>query len=530
MTYKFEPVFPLPKGFFPPFYDQMFDPNSKLESVYKNIGPNVDWDSIIHQKKSFSQSNRDTLVNVLQQQYQDLGNAIVHKNIESLGDPNTFTITTGQQIHVFLGPLYVVYKAISTILLAKDLSEKYTNYKFVPIFWMATEDHDKAEIDHVNLWGKPITWDTNQTGPVGRFNTHDLQKLVVEIKEATQNNAAFGEVISLFETAYGKYRNFADATRFLLNHFFGDYGMVVLDADNAALKAQFADSMRKDLFQGATMPAMQKSMKIMVDLSIDPSIPAKNGNFFWLENHKRERIDWIENGFKLQNSNIAISPEEMEFIIENEPEKLSPNVALRPLYQETILPNLAYIGGAGEIRYWMQLVEVFSAFDMAVPALIPRHSFVITDDKFEKWFDKSGLSISDLWLSEQELSLKFKKQMAEKNSMEEQLEGLKNLLDKINTSLYLQKSSQLKELKRQGEMLFKELNKSQNSYLEAVTSSPEMREKLDKMLKMKKFYFDINKPQERTLDFIEFLLKDLNIVKKLFLSPTSRLTNLYIVR
>jgi len=232
----------------------------------------------------------------------------------------------------------------------------------------------------------------------------------------------------------------------------------------------------------------------------------------------------------LQNSNIAISPEEMEFIIENEPEKLSPNVALRPLYQETILPNLAYIGGAGEIRYWMQLVEVFSAFDMAVPALIPRHSFVITDDKFEKWFDKSGLSISDLWLSEQELSLKFKKQMAEKNSMEEQLEGLKNLLDKINTSLYLQKSSQLKELKRQGEMLFKELNKSQNSYLEAVTSSPEMREKLDKMLKMKKFYFDINKPQERTLDFIEFLLKDLNIVKKLFLSPTSRLTNLYIVR
>ncbi len=204
-------------------------------------------EQIREKKENFSSeaaSKRAVLVEVLQEQYEEIDiSEATKKNIELLKEENTFTVTTGHQLNLFTGPLYFLYKIINAINLAKELKSAYPDFNFVPVYWMATEDHDFEEINFFNLHGKKFQWNppaSEETGgAVGELPTSGLDEVLELFSAEIGNSPNAQQLKKWFEEAYLKHETLADATRFLANALFESYGLVVLDANKRALKAIF---------------------------------------------------------------------------------------------------------------------------------------------------------------------------------------------------------------------------------------------------------------------------------------------------
>jgi len=237
------------------------DQKAELKSLYNRF-PTLDNFQLQIEEKSqnFPSENREVLVNALQLQYQNFEiSAITATNIEQLKNSNTFTITTGHQLNLFTGPLYFIYKIVSVINLCKELKASYPENNFVPIYWMATEDHDFDEINFFKYKGKKIQWKKESHGPVGRLNTSGLEAVFKEIEQdfGIGNNAK--ELKELFQNAYLKHSNLADATRFLANELFKNEGLVILDGDDANLKKLFIPFAKNELLKQTSFELVNKN-------------------------------------------------------------------------------------------------------------------------------------------------------------------------------------------------------------------------------------------------------------------------------
>ncbi|GAB4005507.1 bacillithiol biosynthesis cysteine-adding enzyme BshC [Spirosoma migulaei] len=335
--------------------------------------------------KSFDESKRRVLVDALERQYQRIDNK---PDFSVLLQPNTFTVTTGHQLNIFTGPLYIVYKLITTINLAKKLKETYPNYNFVPIYWMATEDHDFAEINHFSLSGRSYTWQTEQRGAVGRMDPKELKALFTQIPEK----------LVLFEEAYLKQDTLANAARYYVNELFGTEGLICLDADDTALKGVFAPVMRDELLHQHSGDLVQQKTEELEALGYKTVIAPRDINLFYLDDQLRERIERSDDGvYKVLHTKLKFSESEILNELDEHPERFSPNVVLRPLYQETILPNLAYIGGPSEVPYWLQLKGVFEHFQTTFPILMPRNFAMYVPSVSAKRIGKLGLTPEELF-------------------------------------------------------------------------------------------------------------------------------------
>ena len=262
-----------------------------LKNCY-SVSPDIDnVPQLIDGKKDFSKATREVLVNALRKQYStsdiDLSNSLVGENIESLKDSNTYTITTGQQIHVGLGPLYVLYKILNVIQLSRDASNKYPNFKFVPVFWMATEDHDLEEIQTIHLFGKDFSWKTDQSGAVGRMNTDGISELIEQIENETRPPLFMKKFLDRCKKAY-KADNLSIATRNLVHEYFAQLGLVLIDGDDKDLKGLFRSVMIEEL-QGKNIKSFESGTNGIMDAGFEPQIFIREINLFYLENGLRER-------------------------------------------------------------------------------------------------------------------------------------------------------------------------------------------------------------------------------------------------
>src|SRR5690606_39256438 len=168
-------------------------------------------------------------------------------NIDWLRDNNTLTITTGHLLNLFTGQLYFLYKIFSAINLAEQLNKTYPTNYFVPVYWMATEDHDFEEINYFNLFGKKVKWDRQASGAVGELSTEGLKEVKQQLKKQFGESENAKKLISLFADAYTKHDNLADATRFLANTLFYHQGLVIIDGNDAELKKCFIPYAEKEL-------------------------------------------------------------------------------------------------------------------------------------------------------------------------------------------------------------------------------------------------------------------------------------------
>jgi bacillithiol synthase len=343
---------------------------------------------------NYSSHNRKVLVSTLEKQYRKVADKKKSSaNIELLKANNTFTVTTGHQLSLFTGPLYFVIKIIHVIKLAERLNEDNPDLNIVPVFWMASEDHDFEEIQSIELYGKQITWDSSQKGPVGRFDLNGFDAVKSEVTSFFGNHAD-AQIHELMKVYDGE--NLAEATFKLVHELFKDYGLVIVDGDDPDLKRLFLPTMEKELTEQFSFNAVSKTNGELEKDGGKIQVYAREINLFYIEKGIRQRIEKSEHGFRIDGIGDFTQVELLEKINEN-PECISPNVILRPVYQETILPNLAYIGGGGEISYWLQLKRVFDAVNIVYPMIEIRNSVMWIDPAISKKIAKIDLVLEDLF-------------------------------------------------------------------------------------------------------------------------------------
>lgn len=350
------------------------------------------------QERNFSQQQREVLVNTLSKQYNSLltAESSIQKNIDALKEGNTYTVTTGQQVHIYLGPLYVVNKILSTIAKCRELKEQYPDKNFVPVFWMASEDHDFEEINHVNLYYKEFKWQGEEgvEGAVGRLNPSSINTLEADIKEVLNKDDEAKKLLELFTEAYAKYSTLADATRYVLKVLFEEQGLVVIDADDISFKQQLKPYILSDIFADDNVNAARTATE-KLEQNYKAQIFPRKINFFYLTEKGRYRIEKEEDTYKALDSDISFTEEELKTEIENHPERFSPNVVMRPLYQEVILPNIAYIGGPAEVNYWLQLKGVFDVNKVSFPIIELRKSLIIINERTVDKIKELNLTVND---------------------------------------------------------------------------------------------------------------------------------------
>jgi len=386
---------------FPEIYLRHY--GSEPDVILKNLEKNAE--EVFAKYKNI---DRKLLTDVLKSQNDFLKNEVVNKNIKKLSDKNTFTVCTGHQLCLMGGPLFFTYKIISAIKLAKDFSEKFPGKKFVPVFWMASEDHDVEEISSFQLFGKKLQWKTEQKGTVGRFNTNGIGEIINELKSLKGNSLFADEFISICEKAYAAGNSLAKATRIFVNELFGEYGIVCLDGDDAELKKFFVPVMQKEISENVVYNVVNEKNRQLESTGIKPQVNLREINIFYSGENSRRRIVKAENErYRETEGKKEWSREELRNEINTNPQDFSPNVLMRPLYQQTILPNAAYIGGPGELAYWMQLPELFEKLNIPFPAVYPRKSIIIIDEQQQEKMKKFNLGFADLMDSTDNLINKF---------------------------------------------------------------------------------------------------------------------------
>ncbi len=332
---------------------------------------------------------------------------------------------------LFTGPLYFVYKIFSTINLCEKLKEEFPESNFVPVYWMATEDHDFAEVNHFNVFGKQIEWKSEQKGAVGNFNTSGLSELQSQLKDVLGNAPNATDLAALFENAYCKHENFADGMRFLVNELFGAYGLVVVDGNSKKLKETFISFFEKDIFENIPNKKVSETISKLKDLKYEAQVNPREINCFYLEDNSRARIEKQGDNYSVVGSDKKFTKAELQQLIRSSPEKISPNVVLRPCYQQFILPNLAYVGGPGELAYWLEYKAMCDELGLFYPILMSRHSVTITDSSTKQKITKLGLTADDFSESEEQLIKKY----LNKNSETKELGNYKAEIEKLFSKL-----------------------------------------------------------------------------------------------
>lgn len=503
-------------GYFTSLINDYLNQKPDLQSLYNRFPTLENFEKqIIEKQENFNNYNRKNLVSVLEKQYATLDVSDLAKaNIQVLGDSKTFTITTGHQLNLFTGPLYFLYKIVSTINLTKQLKAKYPEYNFVPIYWMATEDHDFEEINYFNLHGKKIRWNTENGGPVGRIATKGLEEVfeVFSLELGLGKNAEY--LKKLFHESYVNHSNLADATRFLANELFGKTGLVILDADDSDLKKAFIPYAKEELLNQTSHQKVLEASEELKNYNIQ--VNPREINLFYIEDNLRERIIFQDNVYYVNNREIKFTRSEILEFLENHPEKFSPNVIMRPLYQEVILPNLCYIGGGGELAYWLELKSYFEASKVTFPILLLRNSVLLATEKQAKKADKLNLTWKDLFSKQQdllntkvkyfsELSIDFTSQKEFLKKQFEDLTKIANATDKsFIGAVKAQETKQIKGLENLEKRLLKAEKRKHQDELERISD-------------LQNELFPNKSLQERIVNFSEFYLENGEVlIDKLF--------------
>lgn len=461
--------------------DYLYRPEKLQRFFHYKPSPNSFQEAMEWKRKNFL--HRNLLAEQLKKQYQSVQSEKANSlsQIEKLKSENTFTVTTGHQLNIFTGPLYFIYKLVSVIKLSQMLKEKFPHCEFIPVYWMVTEDHDLAEINHFYFHGEKIEWKNHQPGPpCGRLSTEGLAEIADSLLIKAEGNAELKKWILLFKECYSSHKTLASATREIAHRLFGNNGLIVIDADDRELKSILKPVMMDEMenhsgfrLVNETIASLENNYKVQVH--------PREINFFYLGNEIRERIVKTEKGFSAIQTGKHFSINEMKAEIENHPEHFSPNVITRPLYQEMILPDIAYIGGPAEISYWLEYKSFFEYHQQRMPVLLLRDSFLWIDRHTSQLIEKTKLNPED-FLEEENTVIK---KLIEKNGGVEwnfenevhELEKIYNILSQkissadpsLSGSVMAEKQKVLKGIEHLQEKMRKALKKKEEINLSRIS-------------------------------------------------------------
>ncbi|GAA3581981.1 bacillithiol biosynthesis cysteine-adding enzyme BshC [Snuella lapsa] len=498
-------------GYFSSLICDYLEEQPELQQFYHRFPKLEHFKNQIDEKyNEYQGQHRASLVAVLKKQYEGVGASLnTLNNIESLLSDKTFTVTTGHQLNLFTGPMYFLYKIVSTIKLSRKLKERYPDYNFVPVYWMATEDHDFDEINYFNFKGKKIQWNQTSGGAVGELSTEGLEQ-VFELFSGELGGGENAEYLkTLFQSAYLQHDNLSEATRYIANELFKEYGLVIIDANHPDLKKMFEPFMKDELLNKTSYHSVTATNKRINDIEeklYNIQVTPREINLFYLKQGLRERIVFESGSYKVLNTHIVWKEDELLSELSKHPERFSPNVVMRPLYQEVILPNLCYIGGGGELAYWFQLKQFFNEVGVTFPILLLRNSVLIKTKKQAEKLEKLNVSNKDIFLKRDAFINKKVREISnididfslQKVHLSQQFENLYALAKQTDKSFVgAVKAQEVKQLKG--------LEKLEKRLLAAQKRA--LSDQVIRMTDLQNQLFPNQSLQERNTNFSEFYLE-----------------------
>lgn len=465
--------------------------------------------------KTFSNAQREELWKALQNQNAKLTlSAVTGDNIKALKKEKTVTITTGHQLNLLTGPLYSIYKVSQVIGLCQEMNERDDEYHYVPVFWMATEDHDFDEINHINLFGNKIEWikEGQDKRICGEIEPVGIETFIDPILDKYKDEE-LKEKLKSFTSVYQNAPNLAEATRQIMNSLFSDYGLVIIDGNDPLLKKAFVPVALKEVEEGFVYREVSATNAELEKAGYHNQVYVRNCNLFYIdETGKRLRISKEEERFSIDDQEIA--REDLLKMINEHPEQFSPNALLRPVYQELVLPNISYVGGGGEIAYWLQLYKVFQALDLNFPLLRVRDSLLLLREKEIQDLEALQLSVPDL---KRDLQAIVKEIALEDVTVEIQLNAELEQLREIKSQLLLKAESVNKGMGGMIEAEFSKMEKSieriESKLIKAEKGKHE--QKANKIKRLQHKIYPGGGFQERYENFIPYFLNDNSFVSKI---------------
>lgn len=456
---------------------------------------------IISNRKNYK-VDRPLLLRVLKKQYEQLGIDFPYPD-QLLLSEDTFTITTAHQPSVLTGPLYHIYKIASAINVSGQLNQSHPDQKFIPVFVIGGEDHDWAEINNLHLFGRKYQWDRTASGPCGRLSLDGLDSLIQSVVELFSNSIHGNEIKELLENCLLKAKNYGQFHQLLLHGLFNKHGLLVLSMDDAELKKAFAPVMERELKEQFSFKYVTSTQHALEQAGFKTQAYCRQINLFYMAGGQRERIEQVQGGFVRVESGLKYSLDELLQELEQNPERFSPNVIMRPLYQEFILPNLAYIGGGGEMAYWLERKAQFTAAGIHFPMLIRRNSLLQIDESSAAQMKKSDLTWEDMLMDFDSIvkaylirhslnELGFDAELSRIKSAYEELAAKADKIDPtLAKAILAEEIKQTKQFEQLGSRLLRAEKQQQDTHIKRIQ-------------KLKEKLFPENGLQERHENFLSF--------------------------
>lgn len=494
-------------------FDELFldysEEKNELRSFYA-YPPNSEGIQQLIAEQDYSTVDRKTLFSVLNRQYQGIeASPATKKNLDLLAEAGTYTITTGHQLCLFTGPLYFIYKIISAINWCEELNKKMPGKHFVPVYWMATEDHDIEEINHVHVFGKKITWNTDQKGKAGELSTEGIKAVIDELAQVLGTSTEAEELIRLLENAYVNSGNLAAATRCLVNKLFGQYGLVIVDADDVQLKKLFVKEMQADLFAHKAFETVGNSVNQLKEAGYKIQVNPRQINLFYTQKGMRERIEQEGEQYKVMNTGLVFTKASLEKELQENTAAFSPNVVLRPLYQQKILPNAAYVGGPGELAYWLEYKAMFDEQNIVFPVLLPRLFIFYGDKPSSDKIKKLGIAVQDLFLETETLLKNFVKTENE-NDLSVYRTKLETVFDELKKEIEQTDKTIGATADAEKQKALNGISIIEQKLIRALKAKNETE--LNQLKKLKEKFFPNNVPQERVENFASFFIRNTSFI------------------
>jgi bacillithiol synthase len=490
-------------GFSDLFFDYLYNYQNVRSFFRTDFRENTSFEAVLNALQDRPNPNRIAVTDILAEQHRQIeAPECTLENIALLRKPTTFAVVTGQQVGFLGGPLYTVIKTLTTIALSKRLKEKYPRWEFVPVFWLEGEDHDFAEMNHtlvLDAQGALVKVEylpggllpERNPGPVGEmvFDS-SLEQSMTALGSALPKTDFTPGLIEAIRSCYREGATFNAAFARWLQWLFPDAGLVFISANNQGLKRILSPLFVREVTQYPITSQIVIGQSAELEQQYHAQVKPKSVNLFLFHKGGRYLIEPREADFSLKGTRHFILPEELQRIAAETPEMLSPNVILRPLVQDTLLPTVAYVAGPSEVAYHAQLAPLYQHFGLTQPVIFPRASVTIVEEKVQRVLEKYGLEVTELFGDTSRLTAKVVEQITGINldamferassGLSEALNELKfglgevdptligaleNSLGKIHTTVNLLKEKSIAAQKRQHETAVRQIEKAVSGML-----------------------------------------------------------------
>lgn len=409
------------------FYANDFRNKENYLKIFKNVAEN---------RRNLSPN----ISELLTRQYSNLNpSSLTQQNIKKLSDKKTLAIVTGQQLGIIGGPLYTFYKIITTIKLSRFLSERYDDYNFVSVFWLEADDHDFNEVRSIKIiddgnslltigYKEEIAEDDlkqsvgliNLDGSINEF----FGKLNSSIKETEFKSVIFDRLKNFYKEG----KSFKEAFRDLVFNYFDEYGLLIFDPQDSEVKNLLKPVFKKEITDFRIHTEQLVQVSATLEELYHAQVKVKPVNLFLRVDEGRYSIEPVENEYRLRRKRKSFTQEQLLELLENEPDKFSPNVLLRPICQDYLLPTAFYVAGPSEISYFAQIKPLYELYNIAQPMIYPRSSATILESSIANSLEKYSVKINDIFIDVENIKKKIISSV-EESSVDEMFNGISNQLE-----------------------------------------------------------------------------------------------------